>query len=249
MIRVFLTTVSLWITLISPVQAAIDASRYTENVKLSVTDILTLPGENRMAVALSRKDEILKPLEDMIFNHSADFGLRWKAVMLLGQLQKGKASKVLDRALKSSEWFIRNAALLAYSEAAPDKANSIAISLLTDKALVVRSAAIDVLERNLEGETRDALWSELDQPRNFRKKQSLWIRPQILRALSQAPEARELPLFISHLRDNDERMHAPAIRGLERITNEIKGQSGIPLGEKRTIWLKWAQASRSEGTF
>lgn len=233
----------VWIATVFQSHAAIDPTAYPNQVKLSLAEILTLPGENRMAVAQTRQGEILQPLEDLIFNKEADFGLRWKAVILLGQLQKIKAMKTLDRALKSSEWFVRNAALIAYSEAIPEKANAVAIELLKDKALVVRSAAIDVLGRNLEGETRETLWNELDQAHNFRKKQSLWIRPQILKALSQQPEQRELPLFVSHLKDADSRMHPHAIRGLERITKEIKGPSSISIGEKRDLWLKWASAS------
>lgn len=245
----FATTVIVWLSLVSQSKAAIDPTAYPEKVKLSVAEVLTLPGQNRLAVAQTRQAEIIKPLEDMIFNREADFGLRWKAVILFGQLQKVKAMKTLDKALKSSEWFIRNAALIAYSEAIPEKAVAIATESLKDKALVVRSAAIDVLERNLQGETREALWNELDSSHNFRKKQSLWIRPQILKALSNVPEQRELPLFVSYLKDSDSRMHAHAVRGLERITNEIKGKTGITIGEKRDIWLKWAANARSTSQF
>lgn len=243
-----MTSVLFWIALSPHAQGAIDPSRYTDQVKLSLTEVLTLPGENRLAVAQSRRDDMIKPLEEMIFNREAEFGLRWKAVMLFGQLQKAKAAKTLDRALKSSEWFIRNAALLAYAEAVPDKAAAVALTMLKDKALVIRSAAIDVLEHGLDTSTRETLWSELDEPRNFRKKQSLWIRPQILRVLAQGPDPRELPLFVAYLRDRDDRMHAPAIRALEQITRETKGKTGISIGEKRTLWLKWAQANKPEGT-
>lgn len=232
----------------SPVFSAIDPGQYPEKVKLSVAEILSLPGENRLAVAQGRKSELAKPLEETIFNRNAEFGLRWKAVMLLAQLEKAKAIGVLDKALQSKEWFLRNAALLAYADAAPERASSIAAKMLEDKALVIRSAAVDVLSRNLDSQTREVLWNEIDQPHNFRKKQSLWIRPQILKALAESPQPRELSLFLSHLREKDERMHSHAIRALERVTNEIRGKSITPLAEKRGLWLKWAQASKAEGT-
>lgn len=227
--------------------AAIDPGQYPEKVKLSVADVLSLPGENRLAVALGRKAELSQPLEELIFNRNAEFGLRWKAIMLYADLEKVKAMRVLDKALQSKEWFLRNAALIAYANAAPEKANSIALKMLEDKALVIRSAAIDVLERNMDPEIREALWNEIDQAHNFRKKQSLWIRPQILKALAKAPEARELPLFVSYLRGDDLRMHSHSVRALEKITKEVRGKSVDTVAEKRGQWLKWAQANGVEG--
>lgn len=222
--------------------AVINPAAYPERVKLSVAEILSLPGPSRVAIARERKSEIGSGLEGLIFNREAEFGLRWKAVMLFAELEKGKSTNVLDRALQSSEWFLRNAALTAYQAAAPSKAGGIALKMLDDRALVVRSAAIDILERNLGTEAREALWGEIDLPRNFRQKQSLWIRPQILRALAIDPKQRELPLFVDHLRGADHRMHVHAIAAIERITQETKGAKSESASAKRDLWLKWAKA-------
>lgn len=228
--------------------AAIDPAQYPEKVRLNVAEILSLPVANRIAVSQNRRGELVEPLRAMIFDDKADFGHRWKAVLLYAQLEKSKSAKVLHRALESKEWFLRNAALLAFAEVFPPaKAAEVAARLMNDKALVVRSAAVDVLARHMDSQTREILWNEIDQAHNFRKKQGLWIRPQILKILAEEPAVRELPLFLTYLREGDSRMHSPAISALEKITREVRGGQR-EVAEKRTEWLKWARSAKVEGS-
>lgn len=205
-----------------------------------------MPAANRLEVAKLRKTQLIAPLDKIAFSDRADFQTRWSALVLLAQIQGPAAEKTLDKALNHKEWFLRNAALLTYPTVLPKKAGAVALKMLEDKALVIRSAAIEVLESRLDGEVREALWTELDHPRNFRKKQSLWIRPQILQALSKEPSSRELPLFLNHLRDIDAKLHSFAIQALEKITRQSLGKPSMTMGEQRDLWLKWARNTKAE---
>jgi hypothetical protein len=68
------------------------------------------------------------------------------------------------------------------------------------------------------------LWEELNQKYNFKGKQSLWIRHQIVEMLSVKPVDHEMRVFAELLSDEDARVHMPAVQGLEKLT-------GVRLGE------------------
>lgn len=229
-------------------QAALPAKSEVTAIDLGVAEILAMPPENRVAVAQARKDLILKDLEQWAFNSEKDYSERWKALVLYLRLAGEAGKATLSKALHAEEWYMRNAALVAAQEMAPREAVTAAKTLLSDRALVVRSAAIEVLKTHLDSEVRELLWDEMAQPRNFRKKQSLWTRPQILGVLAEEPQDRELPLFIAGLREADPRMHEPAVAGLEKLTRQFLGKNGSKLSEKRELWLKWASRGEKENS-
>jgi hypothetical protein len=217
---------------------------YSPDVNMSVEELLSMPAGNRAQVAKQRGNEFVPQLNEIAFSKEEDYRVRWKALILSVQIQGVRAEKTLDKALASSEWYMRNAAILAYQEVLPAKAKYHAQDLLADKALVVRSAAVEVLSKSLSDDgVRETLWDQMGQRRNFRKNQSLFIRGQILKALSEDPLQKELPLFVKHLRENDIRMHVPAIQALERITARKFGKNSDTLGKRRDLWMKWAKNS------
>lgn len=227
-------------------QPLLEPAQFPAPVVLSVEEVLSMPAANRLEVAKLRKKELVAPLDKIAFSDRADFQTRWSALVLLAQIQETGAEKTLEKALNHKEWFLRNAALLTYPTVLPKKANAVALKMLDDKALVIRSAAIEVLEANMDSQVRESLWAELDHPRNFRKKQSLWIRPQILQALARDPSSRETPLFLNHLRDADPKLHAFAIQALEKATRQTLGNSKMGVPERRDLWLKWARNTKAE---
>lgn len=227
----------------SPAWAALPPKPLEAPVSLSVAEILAMPAENRLQIAQSRRVDLLADLEAHCFREEVDFSERWKALVLYAQLAGPRAKSVLDRAVSSKDWFMRNAGLVAYQDVLPQQVVGVAKKLLNDKALVVRSAAIDVLQAHLDSEVRELLWGEIDQPRNFRKKQGLWTRPQILEILAREPQDRELPLFVGYLREKDSTLHLSAMQGLEKLTRRNLGKPNLALSEKRELWLAWAKKS------
>ena len=218
---------------------------FQPEVKMSVSELLSLPSENRLLVAKSRGTGFLPELEKIAFTKNEEFDRRWKALTLSAQIRGVKSEVLLKKALQAPEWFMRNAALLAYQEILPQKTKLVAEDLLKDKALVVRSAAVQVLSSSMDASVRELFWSELESPKNFRKKQSLYIRSQILASLAEDPLSRELPLFVKHLQENDSRLHGPSIIALERLTSKSFGKKADAIDKKRNLWIKWAASKPS----
>ncbi len=221
--------------------ASIPSAEMSESTNSSeVLEVLSLPEQNRHQIAQSQVEKLLPKLLNISNTESETLSNRWKALTLAAHIGGDQAMKALNEALKSKDWFMRNAALVALRANHPLKAQAAAKSLLKDKALVVRSAAVEVLGSDFSPEDRDLLWEEFHAPYNFRRKQSLWIRGQILSQLAQKPQAKESSLFVKALMEKDSGLHEPAMVALEKLTQQkIKATA---VAQKRELWIQWAKA-------
>ncbi|MFP5519959.1 MAG: HEAT repeat domain-containing protein [Bdellovibrionia bacterium] len=184
----------------------------------TMSDILNLPAPNRTKILQKGSNKHYSQAKSIAFSAEQPMGMRWKALTAMADIKGIDATGDILEASKRKEWFMRNAALLALNEVNPFESKTLALKLLKDPALVVRSASVNVLSRQMDNESRDRLWQELEAEYNYSKGQSLWIRSQILETLAKNPKSNEMALFAKALQDKDERMHEPAIRGLESIT-------------------------------
>lgn len=139
---------------------------------------------------------------------------RWKAVLLMGSLGQG-TRKDFEPLLSAKEWFLRNAALIAMQRRSFADGQYAALRLLSDPALIVRSAAVQALSGSQDLEVRSRLWQELSHQRNFRHQKSLWIRKQITEVLAKSPLPHERSLFveISKTADQDIKIIAQQVLG------------------------------------
>ena len=203
-------------------------------------EIIQLPAANRkMLIEGPSGQKFYSNFSGVAFDSKQSMQTRWQALMAMAETRHKDAVKDLEKAGNQPEWFMRNAALVAMQENYPQQAQKLALKLIKDKALVVRSAAVDTLRKNATPEVRDLLWEELNQDYNFKKKQSLWIRSQIVETLAQEPSARELRLFADLLTDKDLRLQVPAIAGLEKITGQ-RLNAGKTMRQKELVGL-WQQ--------
>ncbi len=214
-----------------------------ENPQLLAKEILSLPEANRNQIADKRGSEIYAELTRIAENSTEPMNVRWKALTLATYIGKEKALPLLEKSLTASEWFMRNAALISYKTYFPEKSQAAAQKLLKDKALVVRSAAVDAMGTDLDSKARDLLWEEMDASYNYRGKQSLWIRDQILSTLAAAPLSKELPLFVKALKSTEPKMQARAIVALEKLSQKKIGKADEKLARKKELWLQWAKSS------
>jgi len=203
----------------------------------SIMEILALPEANRLAVAKARGPAIYEELRTLANDPDRSLQTRWKALIIMAQSDPDRALKDLQAASRSKEWFIKNAALMAMQLTHPTEARTMAKTLLTDKALIVRSAAVKVLEASLAHEERQVLWTELQQPYNFHKGKSLWVRPQILNALAEKPESTDLKGFVAALHEKEPQMHVAALIAIEKITGRKFGSKKSTMGQKRNLAL------------
>lgn len=208
-----------------------------------VMEILNLPAENRSQAVLAITEDMYKDFLDVAFSEKQAMRLRWRALMLAAENRRDKATPDLLKAAAHKQWFMRNAALVALAEVNEAEAQKLAKKLVKDKALVVRSAAVDILQKNVRPEVRDLLWEEMNQKYNFRNKESLWIRAQIVEVLAQKPADHELKIFGKLLFDKDSRVQTAAVAGMMKLT-------GIKLGEARASQEKvvslWRDYARKE---
>ena len=190
-------------------------------------EILQLPPENQKSLIDKSPDHLYRDFVQLAFNEKTSMKMRWKALMAAAQIRKEKSTVDLVKASTDSQWFMRSAAMTALAEYNPAESERVAKNLLKDKALVVRSAAVDILSQIPSPEIRDLFWEELHQKYNFKNKQSLWIRPQMLTALAQKPKDQETPMFSRMLKEPELQMQLIAVQGLQKLT-------GMKLGDART---------------
>lgn len=192
-------------------------------LKRSALEVLNLPAENRRQLAEVNAEKYPQFLE-LAFDQNQPMSLRWRALVAASDAKGSAALKDILKAADSKEWFMRNAALVAVNSISISEGEKLAQKLISDKALVVRSAAVEILQNSKDQEIRNTLWVELNKDYNFKKKQSLWIRPQIVKVLAKTPKDAEIKDFMKLLDDKDLKVHPSAVAGLEKLT-------GVKLGE------------------
>jgi HEAT repeat protein len=205
----------------------------------SLDSLLEAPMEKRVKEYKNMGDKAHKFLAKTAFDRTEPLQTRWRAVTTMGKWDAMAFRPELDRALASSEWFMRNSALIALLNDERTRAVSWSVKMLEDRSLVVRTQAV----RNLIGlgaiDAVPRLWSEVSARRNFRGEESLWIRAHIAEALARLalPEPQQSKNFQRLLMDRDERLHKWAIMGLEKTTGIRLSDKKEPVEIKRQKWL------------
>jgi hypothetical protein len=151
-------------------------------------------------------------------NPRTPMSARWQALIAAAEVAKYDQIEEIKAFAKNKDWYMRNASLVALEKININHAMEEAQTLLQDKALVVRSAAVDVLSHRYTRENRDLLAMELAKPYNFSRKQSLWIRPKIFNIMAARATGDERLFFARYLFDTDDKITHAAVATLERIT-------------------------------
>ena len=201
------------------------------------TTVLDKPMSARLQEIAKDRAKAYPALVKTAFDESQSLRLRWRALTTMGRADAVYFKKDLERALRGPQWFLRNAALIAILNAPRDTAVKWSMELVKDPALMVRTQAV----RNLVGleakESEEFLWRELWSSRNFRKKESLWIRAHIAEALARLADRGHQKAFQRLLMDPDPRLHKWAVLGLEKSTGLKLGGSGEAVEVQRQKWL------------
>lgn len=177
-------------------------------------------------------------LTSLASSKQASIRTRWRAITALSMIDKQKAIPVVEQALSSGHWYLRNAGMVAIVHADSSRAKHWALHLLKDPALVVRTAAVQALKKLNAVESKESLWQELYSAKNFKKGKSLWVRRHIVEALSKFENPGSEKKFVKVLRDQDESLYPAAIQGLERITGKSMRGS---VEKQRLAWINKVQ--------
>jgi HEAT repeat protein len=202
-------------------------------------DALDLPLIERLDSLRDQGTSGYHNLVSIMFNESEAMEVRWRAVTAIGRIAREASMPDLVKSLHSPDWFMRNAGLISIAQIDQTQGVTWARRLLNDKALVVRSAAVDTLAKLNDKTSLQLLWNRLYAKENYRGDQSLFIRRQIVETLARLESTGREQQFIKILGDKDESLHAPAIAGLERITKQHLGDPHESLQAKRAEWQQW----------
>lgn len=163
---------------------------------------------------------------------------RWKALIEAAEMANYSQIEEIKAFAKSKDWYMRNAALVALEKINVNHAMDEAQVLLKDKALVVRSAAVDILAKRFTRENRNLMAIELSKPYNFSGKQSLWIRPKIFNLIASKAAIEDRGFYAKYLFDSDEKIAQTAASTLEKITDvSFQGKNRV------NDWRQYAKKS------
>lgn len=218
------------------------------NLKL----FLQKPLEKR--VDILKNDPVqLDILERLAFDSKYHLKQRWSAFRSIASLENNHSKKLIKKAVKSKEWFLRDAAIKNAAQYYPKAALRISRSLITDPSLIVRTTAVKVIHRLKDYQSEDLLWKELDSKKNFRKGRSLWIRKHIAKALydfnlynksisRDLSEAR-IKKLLSLMEDDEKEVQEYALKSLNAFVSDSVSDPKAPVDSQVRRWQAWANKS------
>ena len=212
-----------------PTKITIDATK----------NALKLPIDQRIQLLMREGEQGYRNLVGLMFNDALPMEIRWRAVTASGRIAGALAKPELKRAFQSHDWYMRNAALVSMAHIDRATATDWARRLMSDKSLVVRTAAVSAIAQFQDQASAPLLWEKLYSKENFRGKQGLFIRRRIVEALARLKPAGSESQFIEVLADNDKTLHPAAIHALESLTAKQIGKATDPMSVKRAQWQRW----------
>ena len=174
-------------------------------------------------------------------NNAMPMTQRWQALVKAGEVANPDQVVKIQEFVKSSDWFMRNASIVSLETININYALDQAKMLIHDKALVVRSAAVNILSKKNSLDIKRLLAAELDKKYNFSGKQSLWIRPQIMKQMAYTASTQDRQFLARYLFDSDKKVAALSAEGLEKISSiEFSGPKRVEQWQnfvKKNGWL------------
>ncbi len=192
-----------------------------------IIQVLSLPSKNRNSVfnkllsSKSKDKNIYNHVREAAFDGQLDLNIRWRAVMGMAQLRGAESWDDLVKAAHHKDWFLRNAALISMHRVSPTSVKPWAKEMLKDSALVVRTAAVEMIDQLRAIDMKNDLWQAINDKQNFRKGQSLWIRPIIARTLYNFTRVNDSKVqWYKLLDDNDLVIKNIASLAIKRIEGQ-----------------------------
>ena len=135
--------------------------------------------------------------------------------MDIGGAPEKMRDSILGKALNQSEWFLRNGALISIKQADKKKAVTWAEKLLTDRAMIVRVAAVGVLRELEAHQSAEKMWKALNHPNQFKRGYSLPSRRTTVRALMDMSQDKKRWALL--LKDRDKKIQLMAATQLDGL--------------------------------
>lgn len=174
-------------------------------------------------------------------NEALPMSKRWAALQKATALASGDEFLKVVAFGESKDWFMRNASLVALEKSGSDMVYDQAKKLITDKALVVRSAAADILMKLNNDSVKKIFSAELEKKYNFNGKNSLWIRKQMMTHLVKNANVNERDFYVKYLYDQDVEIAALSASALEKMM-KIR----FTAANSKDLVKQWQKAAKQE---
>lgn len=189
----------------------------------STTDVVEALRSPRLVAAqkLKGKAAAISELERIAFSEEWPMSNRWKAFMVYSKIKKDQAVPIIKTALIHKTWFMRSAGLTALLEIDPKGAKKWAFKIFSsDKALLVRMKALEILKDSDDAKVKALLWAKLFSEDNRNNGKSLWIRGDIARVLLSRASKNQLSSWVTLLHDADQELQEIASQALKKVHGE-----------------------------
>ena len=185
------------------------------------------------------------PLKTLAFNEKIPMRTRWKSFMVYTQLAGSNSFQVINQALGHKDWFMRSAALTALESIDESLARQWALKKLNnDPALMVRTKALEILQKRSSGESVELFWKKLYSADSFYNNRSLWIRKSLAINLMEKPRKKDIHRWIRLLHGSDDDLQQVAAMALSRINTRVNKDSS-PDNKDVSFWKNQYPDSRS----
>lgn len=175
-------------------------------------------------------------LVDVAFDKNREDSQRWRSLIALSVQDGEQSVQHLSSAVLSNEWFMRDAALLAMGAIDTDLALKWAKKLvISDPSMLVRATAVKIIKQNGSKNDIPVLSKAINNKRNFRHGQSLWIRRHIAEAISYLDQSSYSEM-LKLLDDSDAKVTQVALKSLEKITGHKPDYKDQNLEDKISSW-------------
>jgi HEAT repeat protein len=161
---------------------------------------------------------------------------RFIALMGAAKLGGTEMAPILTPFLKDRSWMIRSGALRALAALNDPRTAREVLPLLNDPALVVRSEAVDAVERLRPEGAVDALISTIEHSHNYHAGKAQWVPQKALAALVSLKAVEVAPKLRPLLRHElDPELQKLTVETLEALTGK-KLKQGASIAERIKAW-------------
>lgn len=185
----------------------------------------------------------LPPLLKILQSEAERDELRWASLFGVARFAGKRSYGLLKKYSEHKSWLMRDASLRVMAALGASELRPSVERALKDKALVVRTTAVDVIGHMKLKASAPLLVEALFDPANYRKDHPLWIHSHILGVLRGFKYEAAMPRLVELLEaKKDSKLQAQVVATLETITGKNFGEK--PIHEQIYLWKRHATSEK-----
>ena len=186
----------------------------------------------------------LPPLLRILQSEAEKDELRWASLFGVARFAGKRSYGLLKKYAEHKSWLMRDASLRVMAALGAQELRPTVERALKDKALVVRTTAVDVIGHMKLKASAPLLVEALFDPANYRKDHPLWIHGHILQVLREFKYEAAMPRLVELLEaKKDSKLRAQVVATLETITGRDFGDK--PVSEQVYLWKRHALSEKT----